>query len=1326
MTNNLESTILNLPGFKISDSHFRVGSKIHISDFYYAKRFFQNGFFASRIAFILARDIAKIIDDKGLIDDIKKNGLTLIGYEMYSVLLLSLVDKFLRIKLSLSHEQINHNLFEDSESLNLCKAFNIHPNVLILVPIASTFSTAIKIENQLLKLYEKQFDPPRPLNIIQPHFNVLYISDHIPTDNLTEIEISFGWAEKDIDKKTISLWAYYANTDANTIRPQKYYLSVPTRWFNVQECQRCNPVDAHQKEHPEFEYPLYETDRTAVTPSMIFDFPKGRLIEREDLKRKYYLDGSLITYGHHTRNKSHFLYAVNSEAFLEKNKGKIQEWLTTIRSSEQFKATYRDSDHVIIIAACHYSNAGFIDLINEYLFSASANIIHYDPSNDYIQNFSMVYGKEINDADKVVFIDDSLKSGNAFDKIYQFVQNTFDTNPVAGTDENLNKLKGISCCFFLLNKSQPPTFFNVKKCLVNEQKIYAFANLHLYTSLKTDDISTLEIEEERYLELAGSCYLDSLKVHFLNQAKKLNAEKTYQNIKGRSVKQDRHLAMLIATHRIFEYFRVAKQPVLNSFSGFMADLISKTESPIEEVKSVYVTTKIFSETDTAYLKVLTQLPFTQYKPLKSKVFTWVIALLLDLVDDIKKEISSGKFNYTSFQELKFLIRRAGLLNSNYLFSKGFFQFINMLYSEKGIPFILAADYKILNDAKKKSRQDLYLAESVEHILKLKDFHVFFVAQIKELLLKNESRCIRIEKNLVELERSESPNIRQIVRMLQEENSIIIGKLYDQIKSNLQWKEIFVPRESDKTDVQIEYSNEKIKEFLNDLSISYHHRFQSLDLFYKMTNELPVVDNKSFLNYLWLQYFFQFDKRKKKINLNDKTDYILSKIIELFNDYGLFQPGAFFIVNDSQQAPFFAYNRNHHGTIEIDSSKWSGDDMEYLRDYLKGEENKTLNDEEGAVPQAKKSKSPERKKHFKTIIEFKRNTGGEWEDLYSTSLNKIEKKLGKDIISIEHNRLILIRLSKREYLKPDRPQGIIGIYYQNDEIGPTNINIIRYLLLLRESLSVFIENHHENDEFTNWQIAQIKQRTSLLTGHGKEMLINIAINRGDTYKDIVSTLLKVQRLLIDKKEEAEEANKMNLPHSRVSKIFTSFFKDPDKAINEDFFFGLSVMATDVFGFEEIENVELLPKDNIFLKVEPGISFRFDMDLLKMFCFEILVNAKKNRWLFLDEQIHVKESEIISNNIVWIEAKRSDGRLVLKISNTGPGLDRNELRKVQQKKNIKRYDNSSGIELINTVLQEFELGEIGFHQERIKNELYRFDVTLKLNENVDETSKEIVIN
>ena len=93
--NELIDSIHDLGGCKIQNTHFRIGSKLHISDFYYAKRLFQNGFFASRIAFLLTRDIQIRINENEL-NAIKENGLTIIGYEMYSELLINMIYIFIK------------------------------------------------------------------------------------------------------------------------------------------------------------------------------------------------------------------------------------------------------------------------------------------------------------------------------------------------------------------------------------------------------------------------------------------------------------------------------------------------------------------------------------------------------------------------------------------------------------------------------------------------------------------------------------------------------------------------------------------------------------------------------------------------------------------------------------------------------------------------------------------------------------------------------------------------------------------------------------------------------------------------------------------------------------------------------------------------------------------------------------------------------------------------------------------------------------------------------------------------------------------------------
>ncbi len=1304
----LENLITNLSGFKISNSHFRIGSKLHISDFYYAKRFFQNGFFSSRIAFLLAKDIIAIIEKEDRVENVKRNGLTIIGYEMYSELLITIVDKFLRKKWELDERKINHTLYQDNfENLKLCKQNNILGNVVIIVPIASTFSTSIKIENQILKDQKERNEKPY---IFKPHLNVLYVSDGIPTNELTDNERVFSFKKRDIDEKIIEVEAIYSE-EPETTRTQKYYLTLPTKWHNVEDCQSCNPIliEVNQKvEKLDDELPLYETDRTAVTPAIIFDFPKGRKIDDIDLKRKIKLDTHIVTYGHHTRS-SHSLFSIDTELFFERNKVDLEKWLKEIRKSQEFQNTYKETDRVIIVSTCHYSNAAFINILNDYLFASTANIIHYDPSNDYVQNFKIVYGKEMNDADRIFFVDDSLKSGSAFDRIYQFVQNT------VGFSNDQKSDKGIAGCFFLLNASQQYSFDNLKTKLIDAKHIYAFANLHLNSSLKPSDTSTIQIEQQRYEKLRNNSFVDSLKVHFLKQFNKLAQHENSPIEIAIGGKANRHLAMLIATHRIYQYFITVEskksKPNLVTFYQFLTDLMLKTESLVEVGKSTLKAIDSLNGEDTlAYLKVITQAPFTQYKPLKDQVFKWVIQLLIKHIKDTEQAISGNNFDYSFFNTLKFLIRRAGLLNANILISRTLIEFLPILYSPNGIPRLIEnLDYqKKISEDKPDDLFSRPISEIDAEISKLNNFHIFFVAQIKELLLRNESRCLRLEKILKYIESDINPHIQQIVRMLREENSLIIKVFYEHIYNQPDWKKLYLQDYNNENSKKaIDYTNDKIGTFLSQSSISRHHKFQTLNKYFQIINQPDIHNNKNLLNYLWLQYFLTTEKFKE-LSLNIKTGYILKKLMQLFVDIGIDKTGAFFIINDSRKTPFLAFNKKYDGASEIEDEKLkiikpngktpTIENSNYLNEFFQGEDNS--------------SKSEKDYKHSKSVIELKRNEKGEWIDLFATSDSVVVRELGKDFISKEYNRIVLIRINKLSSEESsDKTQGIIGFYYNCESEEIIDINIIRYLLLLRPQLSEFIKKHHENDEFRDWQIAEIKQRTSLLTGHGREMLNNVFLKHGGVYKEIVQTLQLVQRFIIDKKEESAMPF---VGEGRMKRMFEGYYQTKDLEVSSAFLNDdLKNMALDLFRFDEIENKEDLEEPE--MDIPSGLVFKFDKSLLRLICFEILVNAKKNRWIFAGDDICDKDGNKYKKNKIWIKARIIQGKLILEISNTGPAVIL-DAEKIRSKKNIKKYDKSSGIELIDAILTEFKLGEIELNPETNRQEfLSKFKVTLTLNDN-----------
>ncbi|MDR1926729.1 MAG: hypothetical protein LBQ13_03545, partial [Endomicrobium sp.] len=143
-------------GYKISNSHFRLGSKLHISDYYYAKRIFYNSFYANRFAFLTTKYLLNTDEKEGFgkwQKEVMENGkkkmtnidATLIGYSRYSELLVSNIKRLLELQ---GFGNINHDMMLETDS-TLKNPEDIKDKVIIIVPIASTFSTSLKIKKNL-------------------------------------------------------------------------------------------------------------------------------------------------------------------------------------------------------------------------------------------------------------------------------------------------------------------------------------------------------------------------------------------------------------------------------------------------------------------------------------------------------------------------------------------------------------------------------------------------------------------------------------------------------------------------------------------------------------------------------------------------------------------------------------------------------------------------------------------------------------------------------------------------------------------------------------------------------------------------------------------------------------------------------------------------------------------------------------------------------------------------------------------------------------------------------------------------------------------------
>jgi len=448
----------NNKGYKINNTHFRLGSKIHISDFYYAKKIFQNSFFTTPLAFLLSEDIWMQFFKNGS-EKIKR--ISLVGYDNYSSFLLSSIRNFLEKKIHLNYneaakkngeELINHFTISRGGILSR-EPKKLNENIIIIVPISTTFNTSLKIEDQLIRVFNKNkidFDFKKLIFNKCPYYNIVlvahkdvnynflenYLDENLEVlklvNNKPSIYFQNNWSKADKKNKIITVEKYDEDS-----RDQKYYIPVYTTWHLAENCKYCFPEKNNFDEKC-----LVETGSASITPQLIFGFPKTKakiqLLDGEYYKGLY-LEGSLL-YGHLKNSKNRYLYFNKTGRVVNDNKKNIINWLEGVKS--KFKNEF-DNKKIVIVAPETNTRSNFLDLINEHLFDYSANCIIVSLKEDYIENSETLYTDGLHSADLVIYVDDVLSTIKSF----------LETNYIIKYIRNKNKSgKGIDYCISLINR----------------------------------------------------------------------------------------------------------------------------------------------------------------------------------------------------------------------------------------------------------------------------------------------------------------------------------------------------------------------------------------------------------------------------------------------------------------------------------------------------------------------------------------------------------------------------------------------------------------------------------------------------------------------------------------------------------------------------------------------------------------------------------------------------------------------------------------------------------------------------------------------------------
>jgi len=419
-------------GYKIKNGHFKIGTKVHLKDFIYAKRLLQNNFYASGFAFLVTKKIAaEIVKKTKRLDDVN---LTLVGYGYYSELLVSRVESFLtnQLKTNSNINSINHFIIEDETNINFIKYFTkIKANsynyftkthyYIIITPISTTLVTPIKIENEFRKQFDKFQNEKKEVKNRFIFYSLIVIEDEKKDNKLTDIELKF-WEEskdEDLDHKIIFTNNRERQNDGK--RENHFFIKLKAKWYLPNNCELCFPDNLME------ESPLFFTDKVSVTPSYNFGIPNmyydeqasehiiyfGGTEPAKDKKEYPTLDYNMINFGHHKGTSKHFFYYIIYEKVFEKNRAKILHWTKNLHEVIN-KELLNPNDNILLITPDKSENGLFVNFINEEVFNGRANILNIKADNENINDFNMFFEHEIKKAKYIFYIDNLLATANSF------------------------------------------------------------------------------------------------------------------------------------------------------------------------------------------------------------------------------------------------------------------------------------------------------------------------------------------------------------------------------------------------------------------------------------------------------------------------------------------------------------------------------------------------------------------------------------------------------------------------------------------------------------------------------------------------------------------------------------------------------------------------------------------------------------------------------------------------------------------------------------------------------------------------------------------------
>jgi hypothetical protein len=424
-------------GYMIRNTHMRLGSKIHIADFFQAEVIFQNSYFIKNFSYLIANSIREKIPPA---NKNTRHLVLLIGYGTYSELLLYSIKQLLNPKENGS-AAYNYNceykiydptkdlkndlrMFKDLNRDLLTTWSNNHCEsiyVFQIVPVNTTLTTFSKI-------FDAFFVPCVELkisNIIKliNNYALIIIRDSAkPEPGCFEtLQEQAYFRQPDGKKQTLvtstalTLPAHqkmYGHDDE--YYHVDYFVSVKTSWDEPKKCTKCYPGNLID------EAPLVETNKVSVIPALQYGERKLLYVEhsRDEVIKEYEEpekkliqtffsykketpctpetpSEAFLEYGHVVQDNNHFQFYFYTNKIFDQihndpQSGQFNTWLKELCESISGSETAKNICN-IIISPLHSTNTGFLSEVSDKVFSDKAIILHTEIDKDFKDTFQSKY-----------------------------------------------------------------------------------------------------------------------------------------------------------------------------------------------------------------------------------------------------------------------------------------------------------------------------------------------------------------------------------------------------------------------------------------------------------------------------------------------------------------------------------------------------------------------------------------------------------------------------------------------------------------------------------------------------------------------------------------------------------------------------------------------------------------------------------------------------------------------------------------------------------------------------------------------------------------------